>query len=139
MPRKAKARMLWGNISTSERVNQLSLKAALLFTWMIAHADDQGRMSGNPATVKGIVCPMRDDITKADIVDLLREIEDKELILIYPAYEQYLNWPIEDAIIQIIDWWDYQALREPQASKYAAHECWQDRIGRQARDKTRTL
>ena len=65
--------MLSGSISTSERVNKLSLKAALLYTWMLAHCDDQGRISADPHTVKGTVCPMRRDIRERDIQGLLEE------------------------------------------------------------------
>ena len=52
MPRKARARMLSPTISTSERVNMLSTKAALLYTWLLAHCDDQGRLSADPALAR---------------------------------------------------------------------------------------
>ena len=54
----AKARMLHNKISTLLQVNRLSLPAKLLFTWMIAHADDEGRLRGEPEYIKATVVPM---------------------------------------------------------------------------------
>jgi len=54
----AKARMLHKTISTSSQVNKLSLPARLLFTWAIAHADDDGRLRGDPEYIKATVVPM---------------------------------------------------------------------------------
>ena len=40
------SRMLHKSISHSIQVNRLSPEARLLFTWMIPHADDEGRIKG---------------------------------------------------------------------------------------------
>ena len=140
MPRTAKARMLWGSISTSERVNRLSLKAALLYTWLLPHADDQGRMSGSPATIKAVVVPMRTDITESEILDLLHEIEHQNLITLYLADERRLetgDFTPNDFLLQINDWCEYQALREPKASRYPPPRGWnKDRVESGSRDKS---
>jgi predicted transcriptional regulator len=81
MTRKARARMLSPTISTSPRVNAMSLKSVLVYTWLLAHADDQGRLTSNPATLKGIVCPLRNDITEQDIGRALTEMEERGLAL----------------------------------------------------------
>lgn len=54
----AKARMLHKTISLSAQVNKLSVPARLLFTWMVAHADDDGRLKGEAEYVKAMVVPM---------------------------------------------------------------------------------
>jgi hypothetical protein len=113
-------------------VNDLSLKAALIYTWLLAHCDDQGRMSGDAATVRGIVCPLRSDITVDDVKLALSNMEDKDLIRIYEPPD--MQWSPTPEIIQVLDWWDYQHLRDPQPSKYPAMRDWQDKIGNQSRD-----
>jgi hypothetical protein len=136
MVRKARARMLAPTISTSERVNMLSLKAALLYTWMLAHADDQGRLTGVPTTIKALVVPLREDLSVEDVDRVLNEMEDLELIRRYSAYEVG-GWKAgeDDRVIQINDWWDYQHLRDPQPSKYPAPKGWRDKVGKQSRDE----
>lgn len=87
----AKARMLHNKISTSSQVNKLSLPAKLLFTWMIAHADDDGRMKGDPACVKAKVVPMVNWSFKR-IEAYLWEIKNAELIY---YWKQKDEWFIE--------------------------------------------
>ncbi len=79
----ATGRILKSQISVSEQVNELSLKAALLFTWMIPHTDDFGRISGSAKKIKAVVLPMRDEFTPSDVDDALNEIHDKGLICRY--------------------------------------------------------
>jgi hypothetical protein len=112
-------------------VNRLSLKAALLYTWLIPHVDDQGRVSGESATIKAVVCPLRKDIEEAEIPKLLSEMEDMGLIILYS------DMRVITGMIQIVNWWDYQALRDPQPSRYPPPEGWnQDRLVAQAHDQS---
>lgn len=53
----AKWRAIHGDISTSRQVNELGEFEQLLFTWMIAHADDWGIMTADPFEVKARVIP----------------------------------------------------------------------------------
>jgi len=131
MTRKAKARMLWAQISISPRVNNLSLKACLLYTWMIAHADDQGRMSAKD--IKAIVCPMRSDIGLEDIPSLLDEIQVQRLIDVYQVVFKGTGELID--IVQILDWWEYQSLTIPRPSDLPAKEGWEDRQAKVKRDE----
>ncbi len=124
--RKARARMLAPTISTSERVNNLNLKEALLYTWMIAHADDQGRLTGNEKTLKGLVVPLRDDFSIDDITKAIVNMDEVGLIRLYESEK--------GTLIQFTDWWDFQSLRDPQPSRYPAPNGWTDRIKSQARD-----
>ena len=54
----ANRRMLSKSISTSRRVNLLDDFEKLLFTWMIPHSDDFGRLDGDPEIVKAIAMPL---------------------------------------------------------------------------------
>ncbi|MGN6347073.1 MAG: conserved phage C-terminal domain-containing protein [Candidatus Nitrosocosmicus sp.] len=84
----ATGRMVRNQISVSPQVNDLSLKGALLFTWLIPHADDFGRLYANPRRIKAKVVPMRDDITSQDIEECLNEMMEKGLINIYENNEE---------------------------------------------------
>jgi len=67
-------RMLWGSICQSKKVNKLSLKAALLYTWAIPHFDDEGFQPGEPRDLKINIIPFRDDIPLEEIKKLEIEI-----------------------------------------------------------------
>lgn len=79
----ASGRIVKTQISLSEQVNDLSVYSALLFTWMIPHTDDFGRMYGNARRVKAVVVPMRDDFTADTVMDCLDELISAQLIEIY--------------------------------------------------------
>lgn len=67
-------RSLWGSISTSNKVNRLSLKAALLYTWSIPHEDDEGFQEADLRILKNKVVPFRIDIPLEDMKGLFIEI-----------------------------------------------------------------
>lgn len=76
----AEKRMISKVISISEKVNELpDIFDMLLFTWMIPHTDDFGRLAGSPGKVKGLVVPMLDK-TKREIADSLRRLDEYGLI-----------------------------------------------------------
>lgn len=79
----ATGRMLRGQISVSPQVNDLSLKATLLFTWLIPHVDDFGRINAHPRRLKSIIFPMREDISISDIDESLYQMADQGLIILY--------------------------------------------------------
>ncbi|MDD5271294.1 MAG: hypothetical protein PHU14_01120 [Methylovulum sp.] len=85
----ASGRILKTQISFSEQVNDLSAHAALLFTWMIPHADDFGRMHGNARKIKAQVVPMRDDYSTALVDTCLNELAKAGLIRRYPVAGEY--------------------------------------------------
>ena len=80
MPR---GRFISKEISLDEKVNALSDDTArLLFTWLIPHLDCEGRLHGDPVTVKSIVFPRR-KISESKVEKYLQEIEKKGLIFRY--------------------------------------------------------
>lgn len=90
----ASGRMLKNSISLNERVNDLSIPAMLIYTWMISHADDFGRMRGGAKWVRGAVVPMRDDITVPIVEACLQEMQAKKLIQRYEVEgELYIQFP----------------------------------------------
>ncbi|WP_438498059.1 DnaD domain-containing protein [Paenibacillus sp. IHBB 3054] len=79
----AEKRMLSKVISISEKVNELpDIFDMLLYTWMIPHADDFGRLAGSPGKIKALVVPMLDKSIK-DIRDSLLVLDVQGLILWY--------------------------------------------------------
>ena len=67
-------RSLWGSITQSKKVNKVSMKAALVYTWAITKFDDDGFQPGEPRDIKVNVVPFRDDITIEDIKNIIIEL-----------------------------------------------------------------
>ncbi len=72
-------RSLWGSISTSKKVNQISLKAALIYTWAIPHFDDEGFQDGEPREIKRKIVPYRDEISIEDVKNTIIELSINKL------------------------------------------------------------
>lgn len=84
----AEKRMISKVISISEKVNELpDIFDMLLFTWMIPHTDDFGRLAGTPAKVLALVVPMLDK-TKADVNESLEHLQAAGLIKWYESEGQ---------------------------------------------------
>lgn len=66
--------MIWKSVSTSRKVNKLSLKAALLWTWCIPHFDVAGYLEVEPDDLKYKVVQRRNDIKEEEIEKLVDEI-----------------------------------------------------------------
>src|SRR5262245_46032032 len=80
----ARARMLSKTISTDTKVRELpSAAARLLFTWMIAHADNLGRMRAEAGFVRAAVIPHELGVTDADVEKWLRVMAEIGLIEVY--------------------------------------------------------
>lgn len=79
----AEKRMISKSISISERVNMLpDVFDMLLFTWIIPHTDDFGRLTGSPAKVKALVVPMLDKSFK-EIERSLQNLHEAKLVIWY--------------------------------------------------------
>jgi len=89
MPR---GRMLNKKISYDERISELSLKAKLLYTWCIPHLDVKGRIYGIAEYIKGNVVPMIKEIKISDIKNLLQEMANLKLIILYGKDEMYVEF-----------------------------------------------
>ena len=105
----------------SERVSNLGLKGALLYTWLIPHCDSQGRLQGKPKVVKHTVVPFLDEITVEDVGKSINDMVMNELIIFYK----------DDSgreLIQIKDWWEWQkGLKYKSPSHYQAPPNWEDK------------
>jgi len=120
MPRgTARGRIVPQSLSTDPRIGRLSLKAALLYDRLWINCDDQGRISGDPAEIKYATCPNIDHITKEEIPELLKELEDG-LINVYSTSKT--------KAIQMLDWWQEQRLQWAYPSRYDPPPDWQDRL-----------
>lgn len=91
----AERRMLSKTISTSRKVNRLTDRAGLLYTWLIPHTDDYGRMEGDVLTIKAKVVPMR-QITAEEVEQDLMMMSLNGLIKTYQfndeTYLEILNF-----------------------------------------------
>ena len=90
-----------------------------LWHGLITVADDQGRVLGVPANVRSEVWPM-DDVTLEQVDQDLGALIEEMMILIY----QVKNRPI----IQIVNWWIYQAKQWAGPSDWPPPEGWVDRL-----------
>ncbi len=96
-------RMLYNTISKSMDVNKLSTPAALLFTWMISHADDDGKIRGETEYIKGTVVPMK-KWTFKQVEKQLEEIEKAGLVYRWTENEM--------VIIEFVQWNRYQYIQK---------------------------
>jgi hypothetical protein len=117
----ARGRMFPQSFSTDRRYGRLSVKTIGLFPLMWANCDDQGRLCGDPEEIKYAVCPNIDFITKKDIPDILKELEDNHLISCYDT--------LKSAVVQMLDWWEVnQKMQWAWPSEYSPQEGWQDHL-----------
>lgn len=98
-------------ISISEKVNMLpDIFDMLLFTWIIPHTDDFGRLAGSPAKVKALVVPMLDKSIR-DVSESLKRLQDQGLILWYEVEGE--------KVIQVINFEKHQqGLHKRTRSKF---------------------
>lgn len=72
----AKGRMLDNSISTSRKVNKLSLRSALIYTWGFSHTDDWGCISSDPEVIKAVVFPMKKEVRVSDIIQFIIDAQE---------------------------------------------------------------
>ena len=81
----SRRRYLSTKISQDAKINRLATKhgdfAALLYTWMIPHAEDDGTLSGDPEELLMTVMPGRRDKDIADIETALTAMHELGLIV----------------------------------------------------------
>lgn len=96
----ANRRMLSKTISTSRKVNLVSDFAKLLFTWIIPHTDDFGRIDGNPEIVKALVMPLNKS-----------GVDEIEAALVEIAQAGLIDWYITEgqSVIQVIQFEEFQS------------------------------
>ena len=70
----ARARMIANAICADKKIHQLSDDTSrLAFTWLVTFADAEGRTYGDPAMVRSMLFPRRDDVTVAKMEGYIRE------------------------------------------------------------------
>lgn len=80
----AEGRMLSKRISRSEKVAALKNDThRMIYTWLIAYLDVEGRMEVNPALMKADIAPLLDHITAKNLSDILVALHDIGLIILY--------------------------------------------------------
>ena len=104
----AKCRMLHNKISKSIQVDNLPIEARLLFTWMISHADEEGRLKGEPRYVKATVVPLTKWSDKK-IKNYLELMRGNKLIYYWETNSEWF--------VEFIKWTDYQSFRKDRFQK----------------------
>lgn len=115
----ANKRVIYPKIWKSEKFSTLSHRQRLLFIGIFSIADDQGRLSGHPAIIRGDVFPF-DDIQLSEINDDLDAISETGSIHKYSSDGK--------TIIQIVNWWKYQTPPWAYPSDFPPPSGWIDRL-----------
>lgn len=98
----ARGRIISKSISTSRKVAKLSEFGALLYTWIIPHCDDYGRMDGDAHMVKAVAVPLR----IKSIADVEKELAEMDKVGLIKRYEMAGSMYLE-----IINFSDFQTFR----------------------------
>jgi hypothetical protein len=82
----ARGRFITNDIVRDKRVNSISDDTSrLAFTWLITFADKEGRVYGDPALLRSMLFPRRDDITAEDMEANILEWHSIGLVVWYEA------------------------------------------------------
>jgi len=116
-----KKRVIDSDIRLSETIAKMTYRQRDLWHGLIACADDQGRLPGNPAAIRALIWPY-DDVSINDTENDIKFLATDEIgcILLYSVGNR--NY------IQIINWWEYQKGQWMGQSNYPAPDGWVDRI-----------
>jgi hypothetical protein len=105
----ADGRMLKKLISTSKKLANLKTDSArLLYTWILPHADIQGRFSGEPDIVKGSIVPRLKTMDYENVEAYLTDMVENNLIDLYEVDG--------DKYLEVIKFHDFQTLRKDRES-----------------------
>ncbi|TQF02038.1 hypothetical protein E6W39_06790 [Kitasatospora acidiphila] len=107
----------------SETLAEVSIPAMLTFLGMTNHADDHGRHRDNAAIVYGLIWPMRDEISRADVEDHLQQLASVGAICRYTGCDgrRYFHYPT---------WHKHQKIDKPSLSRLpACPHCEPERCG----------
>lgn len=114
-------RMMYPAVCTSPALGQCSVEAQLLFDRLIAQADDQGRLIGDPRVVAGLCMPLVVRATPQTVRRWIDELVKAELVLRYAS-------PV-GPLLQLLGWWDHQGgMRRAYPSRWVCPDGWVDRV-----------
>lgn len=105
-------RSLKPEIFRDEKVQRLPIQARLLYIGLITHADDYGRLDGEPVAVRSLVFP-HDDLPTKTVVKWLEAVAEKGLIYRYQA--DGFSW------IEIRGWSKHQRVDKPSESRIPSY------------------
>ena len=89
----ASGRMITNLICRDKRVHQLSSDTSrLAFTWLITFADSEGRTPGDPAVVRSMLFPRREDVTIEQMEAIISEWHSLGLAVWYEAEGDLWIW-----------------------------------------------
>ncbi|MFE3874112.1 hypothetical protein ACFXPX_06885 [Kitasatospora sp. NPDC059146] len=107
----------------SETLAEVSIPAMVTFLGMTNHADDHGRHRDNAAIVYGLVWPMREEISRADVEDHLQQLATAGAVCRYTGCDgrRYFHYPT---------WRNHQKIDKPSLSRLpACPHCEPERCG----------
>lgn len=104
----ARIRSIKPEFWTSEQVMECSLNTRLLFIGMWNFADDLGRLSLSPKSIKSKIFPS-DEISSENILGMIQELSTNGLVLIYT---------VDDKDYLQITGWQHQRIDKPQPGKH---------------------
>lgn len=86
----SRRRYISTEISIDKKVNNLAKEngdfAALLYTWMVPHAEDNCEITGDPEELLSMVLPARRDKTENDVAMALKAMINFELVIPFSRY-----------------------------------------------------
>lgn len=93
----ARGRFISKDVCKDKKVNNLRDPWAMLgFTWLITHADVEGRTDGDPELVKSLIFPRQREISVEDVERFIRQWVDAGMIDWYEVdgekFIQFLNF-----------------------------------------------
>jgi hypothetical protein len=113
----ARRRYISTKISQDSKINKLAMTAgdfaAMLYTWLIPHAEDDARVSGNTEEIMMMVIPGRRDKTSEEVEYALAAMHDLGLV-VWNRDEHYIEFPPEK-------FYSYQSYIKDQRRKTAQH------------------
>lgn len=88
----ARGRMISQKTASDKKFCQLGDQSALAFLLAITFADKEGRIPGDPAVLRSMVFPRREDVTIETMQMFIREWADLEMIVWYEAKNDQWIW-----------------------------------------------
>nr|BFD94042.1 hypothetical protein KitaXyl93_54020 [Kitasatospora sp. Xyl93] len=107
----------------SETLAEVSIPAMVTFLGMTNHADDHGRHRDQAAIIYGLIWPLRDEISRADVEEHLRQLAAVGAICRYTGCDgrKYFHYPT---------WHNHQKIDKPSLSRLpACPHCEPERCG----------
>ena len=96
---------IWG----SEDFGKLSLTAMILFMGLFSNADDEGKGRSNPAYLRSVIFPYKENMRSTDIEKALLEISTNMSVIFYSYNGNSYYW--------LYNWKKFQKIDRPTPSK----------------------